>query len=569
MPATPVWFGPKGRLLFGWFHRPENGRARGGVVICPPLGRDYMRGHYALRRMAARLEEHGLCALRFDYDGTGDSAGDSTDPDRVSAWLASVGEAVALLRGLGLGWVALAGMRVGATIASVAAEQDGLIDGLILVDPVLSGRSFVAEERALAALALGVDPTRLDGSIETPGVVYDAATVKDLRMLEIGTDAARSARKILVLTRKDKRVDQRLARRLSGSDVDWDEATGQEGLLDAEAPHQLLPVDDIERVVGWVRTVAPTQESPVLAPPRATAVEVTDDPRTGAVVESPITLGPTGLFGMTAEVPGRSSGPVIVLLNVSTEPHIGPARLWVELARHWAPLGLRSVRVDLSGLGESPARPGEPEFVIRLPVAFKDVSEIVGGISPEDPSNVVLVGLCSSGYQALESALVLRPRGVVALNPVLTFQPPETMAGGLVDPRRRVALPRGAVVQQFHHQGPLSPLRERFPDLGWKVRTLMAVRRRPSVWLRDLTASGVDLMLVCGDREARPFRNGMSARAAAKIAATGRFRFEYIPGLDHGLLVADHRSRVRTMVTEHLVDHFAAGRPAPVLVSNP
>ena len=46
---------------------------------------------------------------------------------------------------------------------------------LVLVDPIPSGRSFVSEQRAMAAMALGVSANREDGSVETPGVVYDAA----------------------------------------------------------------------------------------------------------------------------------------------------------------------------------------------------------------------------------------------------------------------------------------------------------------------------------------------------------------------------------------------------------
>jgi hypothetical protein len=165
--------------------------------------------------------------------------------------------------------------------------------------------------------------------------------------------------------------------------------------------------------------------------------------------------------------------------------------------------------------------------------------------------------LCSSAYQALDSALQLHPLGVIALNPVLTFQPPEMLAGGKVDERRRVALPRGAVIQQFHDEGPLSSLRKRFPNVGWRIRTLMAMGKRPSVWLKELIGSDVDLMLVCGEREARPIRQGTSEKTMSNLLATGRFEFEYIPGLDHGLLIEAHRERIRQRVTEHVAAHFS------------
>ena len=35
--ATPLWFGPDERPLFGWVHAPNDGMARGAAVLCPPM----------------------------------------------------------------------------------------------------------------------------------------------------------------------------------------------------------------------------------------------------------------------------------------------------------------------------------------------------------------------------------------------------------------------------------------------------------------------------------------------------------------------------------------------------
>lgn len=556
MAAIPVWFGPRERLLFGYFHVPEGGDARGGVVMCAPLGRDYLRAHYAVRKTAERLAEEGFCCLRFDYDGLGDSMGDNNDPDRVEAWLGSVDEAVKLMSSAGAGWIAFYGMRSGSLLAATASERFGGSGALVMVDPTSSGRAFVSEQRALAAMALDVQ-RRDDGSVETPGIVYSEQTVGDLKKLRIGSGERRPAEKVLVLVRAGTRPDSSLAARLGPDGVEWQELTGQEDLVDAEAPNQLVPFDDIERVVRWTSAVAPAGRTPVLVPDRGGEAIVGSTPDGSPIVEKPVSLGPHGLFAVSTDVPGRTGGPTVVFLNVATEPHVGPARLWVELAREWAARGLRSVRVDMSGLGESPVRDGEPEFVIRLPVAFDDVNEIAGAVSPHDPTDVVFVGLCSSAYQALDSSLIAHPRGVVALNPVLTFQVPEVQAGHDLDPRRRVALVRNAVIEQFHAEGPLSSLRRRFPNLGWRIRTLMAMGKRPSLWLKDLLAPGTKLMLVCGDREARPFQQGVSKRTMARLVDSGGFRFEYIAGLDHGLLVSAHRDRIRKMVTDQVSSWFA------------
>ena len=43
--VSPIWFGPPERSLFGWFHRPSTGRARGGVVLCPPFASEHTQAY--------------------------------------------------------------------------------------------------------------------------------------------------------------------------------------------------------------------------------------------------------------------------------------------------------------------------------------------------------------------------------------------------------------------------------------------------------------------------------------------------------------------------------------------
>ena|ERR1039458_7216840 len=149
MTATPLWFGPSGRPLFGWLHVPEDNQGRGAVVLCPPLARELTSTQYTYRCLAEELAEAGMLAVRFDYDGTGDSSGGDRDPHRVESWLASIGHAVDLARSSGARAVSLVGMRVGALLGAVAAARLGSIDAVVLWDPCASARSFVREQAAL------------------------------------------------------------------------------------------------------------------------------------------------------------------------------------------------------------------------------------------------------------------------------------------------------------------------------------------------------------------------------------------------------------------------------------
>ena len=76
-----------------WLTRPVDGIGDVGVVIVPPLGYEYWSSHRTLRTLAERLAQNGCLALRFDFDGTGDSAGDQWDPARLEAWQSNIGQA--------------------------------------------------------------------------------------------------------------------------------------------------------------------------------------------------------------------------------------------------------------------------------------------------------------------------------------------------------------------------------------------------------------------------------------------------------------------------------------------
>ncbi len=142
--ATPIWFGAHDRPLFGMLHLPEGNVARAGVVLCPPLGREDLAVHSAYRALAERLAAERIAVLRFDYDGTGDSAGSQSDPARVAAWSRSTATAMDLVRATGAPVVGAVGMRMGATLAAIEAARAPM-DALVLWDPCRTGRSFLRE----------------------------------------------------------------------------------------------------------------------------------------------------------------------------------------------------------------------------------------------------------------------------------------------------------------------------------------------------------------------------------------------------------------------------------------
>jgi hypothetical protein len=209
-------------------------------------------------------------------------------------------------------------------------------------------------------------------------------------------------------------------------------------------------------------------------------------------------------------------------------------------------------------LGDSPHRGSDERWLPLKPEAFDDVQEATRWVSPDDPGNVILVGLCSSGYQALDSAFALRPRGAVAINPSITFVPPERSEGMALDPRRRIVFAKDSVPDTFREGGRLSSLRGRFPKLAWRVRMMGSPNHRSGSWLPDLSRQGTNVLIVCGEFESRPIRYGMSSQKLGRLSRRGAVHLKVFPDLHHELLIASQRQQVTSLVSDFVLDQSLA-----------
>jgi alpha-beta hydrolase superfamily lysophospholipase len=549
------WIG-ESRPVFLWTHVPARSQARAGVVLFPPIGHEYRVTYSTLRVLADRLADHGFAVIRFDYDGTGDSAGNLDDADRVAHWLKSGQAALNVLKECGVPWAAAVGIRVGASMASMVAERQGGIDALVLWDPI-SGRAYLTEQEAFNRLTFGRSDMG-DGSIVTPGYVFSAETARDLEAVGPAFTRGRLAERTLCLSRSDRIIDPHLQRRFADSAVEWGEAVGQADLMDLQPPDNIVPEETIEVIATWLDHAAPSPLA-TMVPPELNGEAVVDMDEDGAaIVESAFVAGHAELVGVSTIPSQPNNAPTIMLLNTADDHRVGPNRMWVTLARRWARLGYRSVRFDLSGLGDSGTRGGQGRGQLRVPEHFEDVSEMVAHVSPHDQSNVVLIGLCSSGYQAIDSAFHLKPRGVCAINPTFSFYYPEVAATGSMDARRRVARHRSDLVKAFGRNGLLWPIMERHGNTLWTWRNTLS-SRRPSKWARELVSSGVVSLLLVGNYEGRQIQQH-GGRAIQRLQTSERLRIQIEDGLEHALMTIESRQLVTDVLTRHLLEHFPGSR---------
>lgn len=170
--VLPFYFGPGDRRLFGCYHEPRAGQPRDtNVLICQPMGHEYIYCHRALRQLAAGLCDSGFPVLRFDYYGCGDSSGESED-GRLTQWLDDISSAITEMRKItNKRKNCLVGIRLGAGLCYLAAAQRSDVNYVVLWDPVLSGCGYLKELYSLQKEAFRLRPKPAKQSSKPPAEV--------------------------------------------------------------------------------------------------------------------------------------------------------------------------------------------------------------------------------------------------------------------------------------------------------------------------------------------------------------------------------------------------------------
>jgi alpha-beta hydrolase superfamily lysophospholipase len=585
----PFHFGPPIRPLFGVFH-PANVAPSGAAdayprepvatVLCNPFGLEAMSLHRAFRRLAERLANAGVPALRFDYDGTGDSAGSLHDPGRLRAWIDSIHQAVAELRSLvGRGAsgvkVVLFGARLGAALAALAALEDGDIASLILWAPVVTGGRYARELRAFNALTAGKTRDRGNDVWSAAGYLLTAPTLAEISSIDLPSTAPGHGfpSRVLLVPGDAVSETERLARhwRAPGREITLGPRVRYSSLLDY--PHEtVVPERLIAAAVRWVRDLAPDDSRRARAARGAAApVSFLD---VAPVRETLLTFGEgKNLFGVVTEPETGlvASRPSICFLNVGVNHHVGPHRIWVTIARALAAAGYASIRFDFAGVGESEARSPLGENLVYAHTQVDDVRAAMAALEQRQGARrFVLVGLCSGAYATFRTTTIDdRVVGQILVN-AHTFDWHE---GEPVKskPSRRFYM--DLLRDPGHWHAAVAPglrarrLRRVLEDLlRSEVHQLkVAIHPRERARRADVRASfqalserGVESYLVFSSHDGGLDRMSQTfGRTVRGLSGHPHFTLEVLERFDHSFRPLDEQAVLLRLITQYLARHFA------------
>ena len=447
----PLYFKSANRTLFGWLHTPAAGAAAEvGIVVCKAFGYEAVCSHRTVRNLVDAAAAAGTPVLRFDYLGTGDSEDLEAGADQLQVWTADIVAAVSeLKRRTGVKQVCLLGLRLGGTLAILAARQTQDVTALALVAPVIDARRYLKELKtsqlvgSLAAKAARSGDQRVAGSTGTPpgsleagGYTLYPAGIAALSQLNFNTLEAPSVRRLLVIDRDDQPSAGPWSEVMTGLGVAVDYAMlpGYVGMLMSAPQFAVTPPAVIAAFSRWLepyRAVG-TVVTPAAAPvkrsvPNTTMLQIAvpgADPA-ACVTERALWLGEdSALFGIVTEPrEGEARRRAVIFMNAGADNHTGASRMHVSLAREWASRGYVALRFDLVGIGDSDTRPGRPDDEVFPPAAVDDIRAVIELIRCRyGIGDITIGGICSGAYHSLCAAAAELPvNRVLMVNPMNFF----------------------------------------------------------------------------------------------------------------------------------------------------
>lgn len=557
VPPTmvPVVF----QSCFGWFHPPaEAVAARRGVVLCPPFGHDAVCTGRGWRVLADMLAASGLPVLRFDYPGTGDSAGEDA-PGQLDAWIASIHDAAAWLRAqAGAAEIALCGLRVGADLAAAAAaRRPREATALALLAPTGSGRAW---RRQLLLGAGGGSAEAADPEwLETAGFrlhrsdLDAAARALDLGSALIAADAPR----VLVAAPARLPGSEACARlRDAGVALEHRGFEGLTGFL-RDAQLSVVPRAAFAEVTRWLRDGA----LPATAPCRPTTGPAVLPLENGAE-ERLLRFGAgSASVGVLCEPPpGRvaAGAPAVLLPNTGANGRAGNGRVAVRLARRLPAAGVASLRMDAADIGDGgvgDAADDPPDTY--HPRLVRDVAAALDLLESRGFAGIAVAGVCSGAHAAFQVAVGdARVRGLVLVN-LPAF---DRGAGGAAPPTGGARPNERQLVRRSHRVA-----RRLFAEADSAAARLGLELGldRAGGWMRAVLARRTDVVLAYSDRDPglREMRVHFGRRGR-RLAGSGAVRCVVLGGADHSLLPRAMQDEFIALVEAQLFRLRSA--PAPV-----
>jgi pimeloyl-ACP methyl ester carboxylesterase len=332
------------------------------------------------------------------------------DSDFLSLWIEGVVEAAKALRDrTGVHRLVLGGLRVGATLAAMAAERIQA-DAQLLLAPIVKGRPWFRELQFATSLLKGKGQTgATPKGFEADGLWLSQETIDALNRADL-CKLERTSPQVFLASRDTAPAFRARLEQL-GSEVHTTRFDEYEALF-TDAYVNQPPKSLFFQAEQWLDSISAHWPSavPVESIPPA-SLTVSEG------VEHAVEFG-EGLRGILTIPNDRNPQRTAVIVgNTGGDPRAGIGSFTVATTRRLCALGIGSLRFDFAGLGDSAFAQEWRSHVFETS-RISDFAAAVELLTEKGFGALVAAGVCSGGYHALHAAV--RDRRIAAAYAVNT-----------------------------------------------------------------------------------------------------------------------------------------------------
>jgi pimeloyl-ACP methyl ester carboxylesterase len=277
----------------------------------------------------------------------------------------------------------------------------------------------------------------------------------------------------------------------------------------------------------------------------------------------------------------KPANQVVLFINHGANHHIGWARMHVMLGRRFALRGIDSLRIDISGVGDSPARSDYEENMLYARHSQQDVRAAIDWLVEQGYRTITIVGHCAGAYLGFYSTLFdARVNRLVMLNIQRFFwvrgtslavasrkgvRSTDWYRSMLLEPQ----IWRRLMTAEVNVGGIVTVLTGRFMARMWSVIEGVAGvfigkesnGHKVVRWFRELSERGAHVFLVYSADDAGLDEVAVHAGSyARKVRKFPNVKFHILDGADHNLTPAWTREIYADLLEKFLTD--ANGMPS-------
>ena len=207
--------------IFGIVYYAKCKKSDKVIIFCNPFAEEEKEVHLHLSNFARSLSDSGINVIRFHYRGTGDSFGrfeDYTLKTRISDIKKVISYAKTHFSHAKIG---LFGIRLGATLATLVANDNNIIEYLLLWEPIVRGKDIfnelytfryqeegLSEHKIIERIRRNFRKLQESGYMDLYGYKVKQELVKEIQRIDLLNLGKRYKNNLLIIQNSNDAVSQ-------------------------------------------------------------------------------------------------------------------------------------------------------------------------------------------------------------------------------------------------------------------------------------------------------------------------------------------------------------------------